>query len=132
MSTKTTMPRSGLLARGNPRTFVACTVLAGLSALAAAGCEATFTPGPLTATWDADAVWYVEPPVNVHAYPHVWYGDRWVYLVDGTWYAPTTQGWTILREEPRELGRYRTYYEPGPRRRYAPSPPRERGRYRTY
>jgi hypothetical protein len=132
VSTKTTMPRSGLFARGNPRSRVAFTALAGLVALAAAGCEATFTPGPLTATWDTGAVWYVEPPLDASQYPHVWYGDRWVYLIDGSWYAPTAQGWIILREEPRELGRYRSYYEPGPTRRYAPSPPRERGRYRTY
>lgn len=132
MSTKTTTPRSGLFARGNPGTFAARVALAGLAVLAAAGCEATFTPGPLTATWDAGAVWYVEAPSNVSEYPRVWYEDRWVYLVDGAWYAPTSRGWTILRDEPRELGRYRTYYEPGPMRRYQPSPPRERGRYRTY
>lgn len=132
MSTMTTMPRSGLLARGKPRTWIARAVLTALSALATAGCEATFTPGPLTATWDEGAVWYVEPPTDVSAYPHVWYGDRWVYLIDGTWYAPTPRGWTILREEPRELGRYRSYYEPGPIQRYAPTLPRERRRYRTY
>ena len=132
MSTKTTTPRSGLFARGNPGIFAARVALAGLAALAAAGCEATFTPRPITATWDTGAVWYVEAPANVSRYPRVWYGDHWVYLVDGAWYAPTARGWTILREEPRELGRYRTQYEPGPWRRYEPSPPRERGRYRTY
>ena len=112
MSTKTTMPRSGLFARGNPGIFTLMTALAGLSGLIAAGCE-------------------VEPPHDVTNYPHVWYDGRWVYLVDGTWYAPTIQGWIVLRDEPRELGRYRTYYEPT-RRRYQPSLPRERGRYRTY
>ena len=131
MSTKTTMPRSGLFARGNPGIFTLMTALAGLSGLIAAGCEATFTPGPLTASWDVAAAAYVEPPHDVTNYPHVWYDGRWVYLVDGTWYAPTIQGWIVLREEPRELGRYRTYYEPN-RRRYQPSLPRERGRYRTY
>ncbi len=131
MSTKTITPRSGLFARGNPGILVARTALAGLVALAAAGCEATFTPGPLTASWDTEAEAYVEPPRDINVYPHVWYDGRWVYLVQGAWYAPTTQGWVILREEPRELGRYRTYYEPG-QRRYQPSLPRERGRYRTY
>jgi hypothetical protein len=133
VSTKTTTPRSGLLARRKPATLVAMTALAGLSALAALGCEATFTPGPLTATWDTGAAYvYVEPPYDVTSYPRVWYGDRWVYLVDGAWYAPTVQGWTVLRQEPRELGRFRTYYEPERPRRYQPSLPRERGRYRSY
>lgn len=132
MSTRITTPRSGPLARGNSGIFVAFTALAGLTALATSGCEATFTPGPLTATWDTGAEVYVEPPGDLSAYPHVWYDGRWVYLVQGAWYAPTTQGWIILRDEPRELGRYRTYYEPGPPRRYQPTLPRERGRYRTY
>jgi hypothetical protein len=112
--------------------IVTMTALAGLTALATAGCEATFSPGPLTATWDTGGYWSVEAPDDVYAYPHVWYEDRWVYLVNGAWYAPTSQGWVILRDEPRELGRYRSYYEPGPVRRYTPSPPRERGRFRTY
>jgi hypothetical protein len=133
VSTKTTMPPSRPFARGNPGIFVVLTALAGLTALGAAGCETTFTPGPLTASWQVGGAWYyTEPPYDISSYPRVWYGDRWVYLVDGVWYAPTTQGWVILRDEPRELGRYRQYYEPDQRRRYEPSPPRERRRYRTY
>jgi hypothetical protein len=131
--TKTTTPRSGLFARGNAWISTALTALSGVAALTAlTACEATFTPGPLTATWDVGAEWYVEPPPDISVYPHVWYDGRWVYLVQGSWYAPTAQGWIILRDEPRELGRYRTYYEPGPPRRYQPSLPRERGRFRTY
>ncbi len=112
--------------------IVTMTALAGLTALATAGCEATFTPGPLTATWDTGGYSSVEAPYDIYAYPHVWYEDRWVYLVNGAWYAPSSQGWVILRDEPRELGRYRSYYEPGPARRYTPSRPTERGRYRSY
>lgn len=107
------------------------TALAGLTALGAAGCEATFTPAPLTASWEVGATW-VEPPDDITQYPHVWYEGRWIYLVDGFWYMPTPRGWVVLREEPRELGRYREYYESGPQRRYERTPPRERGRYRTY
>ena len=106
MSTRTTMPRSGLPARANPRTDIAFTALV---ALVAAGCEATFTPGPLTATWDIGAVGHVEPPTDVSTYPHGGYSDRGLSLIDGSGYAPTRQGWTILREEPRELGRCRTW-----------------------
>jgi hypothetical protein len=132
VSTKTTTPGSGLFARGIPGIFTALTGLIALSALVLAGCEATFTPGPLTATWDVGADVYVEPPADVTVYPHVWYDGRWVYLVQGSWYAPTAQGWIILRDEPRELGRFRTYYEPRQPRRYQPSLPQERGRFRTY
>jgi hypothetical protein len=132
VSRKTTMPPSRPAARTRRGISIALTSLAGLTALAAAGCEATFSPGPLSASWDADVGWYVEPPPDITRRPHIWFEGRWVYLVDGSWYEPTPQGWVILREEPRELGRYRTYYEPGRQRRYAPEPPRERGRYRRY
>ena len=132
MSSKTTTPPSRPFARKNKGILVMLTALAGLSALGAAGCEATFTPGPLTASWEVGATWYAEPPDDITRYPRVWYDGRWVYLVDGVWYTPTPRGWLILREEPRELGRYREYYEPGPPRRYEPTPPRERRRYRTY
>lgn len=132
MSSKTITPRLGPVARGKRGILGVLATLAALSALGAAGCEATFTPGPVTASWGASAVWSAEVPYDIASYPHVWYEDRWVYLVDGVWYAPTVQGWVILREEPRELRRYRTYYEPDRPRRYEPTPPRERGRYRTY
>jgi hypothetical protein len=132
VSRKITTPPSRSFAPGKSGTFLVLTLLAGLSALVAAGCETTFTPGPLTASWQVGGTWYAEPPYEITSYPHVWYGDRWLYLVDGVWYAPTAEGWIILRDEPRELGRYRRYYEPDSPRRYAPSPPRERGRYRSY
>ena len=131
MSSRNTTPLSRPFARANKGIFVVLTALAGLMALGAAGCEATFTPGPLTASWEVGATW-VEPPDDITQYPHVWYEGRWIYLVDGFWYAPTPRGWVVLREEPRELGRYREYYESGPRRRYERTPPSERGRYRTY
>ncbi len=132
MSSKTIIPPSRLFARGKSGISVALTALAGLTALGAAGCEATFSPAPLTTSWEVGAAWVAVPPNDIARYPHVWYEDRWIYLVDGNWYAPTPRGWIILRDEPRELGRYREYYEPGPPRRYEPTPPRERGRYRTY
>lgn len=132
MSSKTTTAPSRPVARRTSGIFAALTALTGLTALGATGCEATFSPGPLATSWEVGATWAVVPPDDIGRYPHIWYEDRWVYLVDGRWYAPTPRGWVILRDEPRELGRYREYYEPGPPRRYEPTPPRERGRYRTY
>lgn len=129
MSRKTTMPPSRSFARSSRGILVALASLAGLSVL---GCEATLTPGPVAASWGAGASAYVEPPPDITTRPHLWYEDRWVYLVDGSWYAPTPRGWIILHDEPRELGRYRRYYQPGPEQPYAPTPPRERGRYRTH
>jgi len=132
VSTKTITPRSRPIARGKRGIFVALTSLVGLSTLGTAGCEATFTPGPVSAALGASSTWVVQPPHNLSSYPHVWYDGRWIYLVDGAWYAPSTEGWIILRDEPTELGRYRRYYEPGPPRRYAPTAPTEERRYRTY
>ena len=132
MSSRNITPLSRPFARGNKGIFAVLTALAGLMALGAAGCEATFRPGPLTASWEVGGAWVAEPPDDITRYPHVWYEGRWVYLVDGFWYAPTARGWIVLREEPRELGRYREYYESGPQRRRERTPPQERDRYRTY
>jgi hypothetical protein len=101
-------------------------------ALGAAGCEATFTPGQATTAFSVATASVPQVPYDIATYPHVWYEGTWIYLVDGSWYAPTLNGWVVLREEPRELGRYRRYYEPAPSRRRAPTVPEERGRYRTY
>jgi hypothetical protein len=49
-------------------------------------------------------------------YPRAYLHDRYVYLVGGRWYYPTRSGWTVLREEPQELYRYRMSIVP-PRRR---------------
>lgn len=94
--------------------LVALVALFGLPA-----CEATFTPQPVTLAYARTVVPAQVVPYDIYAYPHVYFGDTWVYLVDGTWYFPTDEGWMMYREEPRELGRYRTqmqrspgYYEP--------------------
>lgn len=84
---------------------------AALAALAASGCEATFRPSEaLSLAFDegellvrADA-----PPREIWAYPRVYYGGTYVYLVDGVWYYPTPNGWMIFRREPTELSRERT------------------------
>ena len=50
-------------------------------------------------------------PPDVYAYPHVWYRDRYAYLVDGRWYYPNEGGggWVVFNDEPAPLYRYRTH-----------------------
>ena len=80
------------------------------AALGAAGCEATFTPAnPVVGLYaegrllaPAEVV-----PSDIWAYPHVYFGGSYVYLVDGLWYTPTSRGWMIYRREPDELSRER-------------------------
>lgn len=73
-------------------------------------------------------------PLEITAYPRVFYRGTYAYLVDGVWYYPTDRGWMVFSEEPIELRRYRESVRPSPR--YVPPErelgfPRERGR-RTY
>src|SRR5262249_19106417 len=49
-------------------------------------------------------------PPNIEVYPRTLYRGRYAYLVDGRWSDAGPRGWVILREEPRELARYRTSY----------------------
>ncbi|WP_437277694.1 hypothetical protein WME90_41710 [Sorangium sp. So ce375] len=69
-------------------------------------------------------------PVEIAAYPRVYFRGTFAYLVDGRWFYPTNRGWVIFEQEPRELRNYRQTYETSPR--YVPerelSFPRERGR----
>jgi hypothetical protein len=117
---------------------LAAAAIAAALGLGALGCEATFQPPELTVAYGAAAV-PVRVPNNIAAYPHVFYDNTWFYLVDGQWYAPSPQGWVMLRQEPQELGRYRRYYqepqyegEPPPLPSPAPAYPSEQGRYRRY
>ena len=65
MSRRTITPPSRPFARGKRGILVALTSLAGLSALGAAGCEATFSSSPATA-WEADGAWVTEDvPSNI-------------------------------------------------------------------
>ncbi|MGK3999118.1 hypothetical protein [Sorangium sp. So ce1024] len=69
-------------------------------------------------------------PVEITAYPRVFFRGTYAYLVDGQWYYPTNRGWVIFEQEPVELRHYRQTFRSS--RRYAPerelSYPRERGR----
>jgi hypothetical protein len=82
--------------------FGTIAVLAALAALPA--CAVRVRP-PIVggyATFYADTV-----PVDIYAYPHVWYEGGYTYLVGDRWFYPTASGWVILRSEPAPLFRYR-------------------------
>ncbi len=108
-------------------TTPALVAAAALSALAAAGCEATFTPAEPVVTYYGGATLAPAPavPVDIWAYPRVYYGGSYLYLVDGRWYQPTPSGWMTYRREPVELSRARTriYASPGLNRRVVPRSP---------
>ncbi|WP_437621575.1 hypothetical protein [Sorangium sp. So ce1151] len=69
-------------------------------------------------------------PVEIAAYPRVYFRGTYAYLVGDEWYYPTNRGWVVFEEEPVELRRYRQTYRESPR--YVPERelgfPRERGR----
>ncbi|WP_438006150.1 hypothetical protein WME89_47290 [Sorangium sp. So ce321] len=69
-------------------------------------------------------------PVEIAAYPRVYFRGTYAYLVGDEWYYPTNRGWVVFEEEPVELRRYRHTYRESPR--HVPERelgfPRERGR----
>jgi hypothetical protein len=86
----------------------------GACSLGAAGCEATITPPVVAFQADVVAPVAVVPP-DIYAYPRVYFGGAWAYLVDGFWYQPTPRGWVVFRREPVELARERTRIYAAPR-----------------
>jgi hypothetical protein len=104
--------------------------LATVCALGAAGCEATFTPTePIVAYSSGPAVVTATVvPDDIWAYPRVYFGGTYVYLVNGYWYQPTRRGWVVYRREPVELARERTrlYAAPGQRWGVRPQTPPSR------
>jgi hypothetical protein len=85
--------------------------IAAASALGAAGCEATFhATEPFAVGYEQEGLLVRAQvvPSNIWAYPHVYYGGTYAYLVDGVWYYPTPNGWMVFRREPVELSRERT------------------------
>jgi hypothetical protein len=121
---------------GNLGTFAQRGAFSAVTLLGATGCMATVQPEPVTLTYEYDSP-VVEAsvvPIDIRAYPRVYYSGGYVYLVDGRWYYPTARGWMIYRDEPRELRHYRAQVERSPR--YRPPPtvyayPQERRRERT-
>src|SRR5262249_35682097 len=107
--------------------------LAAISLLGAAGCVATVEPRPVAVTYEPTVVDAATVPVDIYAYPRVYFGGSYVYLVNGRWYFPSARGWMAYRQEPRELSRRRVRIERTPRG-FPPPPvysfPRERPRER--
>jgi hypothetical protein len=46
-------------------------------------------------------------PADVRRRPSAPFRGSYAYYVDGRWYYPSSQGWVVFREEPRELARWR-------------------------
>lgn len=111
--------------------------LGGITAallLGVSGCTATFTPEPVTVTYQEPVVRAEVVPPDIYAYPRVYYGGTYVYFVEGRWYAPSPRGWVVYRQEPRELSRHRVQIQSSPRyEQRAPvyAAPREERRQRT-
>ena len=97
--------------------------LAAACALGATGCEATFTPAePVYAYADGAIVAPVAAvPADIGAYPRIYYGGTYVYLVNGSWYEPTRSGWVVFRREPVVLARERARIYASPRVRPSPA-----------
>ncbi|MBV9946687.1 MAG: hypothetical protein JOZ69_07560 [Myxococcales bacterium] len=98
-----------------------------VAGLAVAGCAVHAYPPAVGgyATVYADDV-----PPNIETYPRVSYEGGYAYLVNDRWYYPTSSGWVVLREEPRELYRYRADYGRRARPGYYPrqsAPPAQYG-----
>jgi hypothetical protein len=103
-------------------------------ALGVGGCTVTTTTRAYPVVADDTVVEAEFVPVDVYSRPRYYYGNRYVYLVDGRWYYPAHRGWAVYRREPVELQRqrvryydhYRTYRAPEygyprqPARRYYP------------
>jgi hypothetical protein len=96
--------------------------LAFVASLGAAGCEATFTPAqPVVASVGVDFAPVATVPPDIWTYPRVYYGDSYVYLVNGSWFRPTPRGWVTFRREPVELSRQRVRISASPRVRRTPA-----------
>lgn len=94
--------------------------LAAACALAGAGCEATITPAAPAFAFEGSLVAPATiVPADVWAYPRVYFGGSYAYLVNGAWYQETPRGWVVYRREPVELFRARTRIYASPAR---PSP----------
>lgn len=130
---------TGIMARaggaGGSLGRAAVLVVAAALALGAAGCVATAgVGGEIVYGYPVARVDVV--PVEIAAYPRVYYRGSYAYLVDGRWYYPRGRSWVVFREEPRELARYRTTLPPEmrrgrPREAYPayPAPGRQPRRY---
>lgn len=105
--------------RGPTLALTALLALAG--AIMALGCTTTGTVGAGGAVvYGYPAIYADVTPYELAGYPRVWYRGSYAYLIDNSWYYPTTAGWVVFRQEPPELYGYRTRYVAPPRYYRAP------------
>ena len=89
--------------------FSAAALALAVSVTGASGCTTSAgVSGEVVYGYPAVTVETV--PVHVHHTPHVVYRGRYAYLYHDRWYYPSSRGWVVFRDEPRELQRYRVYY----------------------
>ncbi len=87
-------------------------ILVALSVVGVTGCTATLRTMPNIGGYTVAAVDGV--PYALDEYPRYYYGDRYAYLIDGSWYYPTNRGWVMFMEEPRPLAQYRMRLQTAP------------------
>lgn len=96
--------------------LAAAALLALAGATMTLGCTTTGTVGAGGAVvYGYPAIYADVTPYELAGYPRLWYRGSYAYLIDGSWYYPTTTGWVVFREEPPELYRYRSRYVAPPR-----------------
>jgi hypothetical protein len=96
------------------RTHAAPLALGAGAALAGYGILASTVPA-CSREPSSDVVAEPTPnvPSDVMFYAHVLYGGDDAYLVEGKWYRPGANGWTVFTEEPLELALVRRTTEKG-------------------
>jgi hypothetical protein len=108
------------LGEGDPmnrsRPFASALLLFSTFAAAPLACAPAYPPtvgGYATAYAD-------DVPVDIYAYPHVYFSGGYAYLVRDRWYYPSEGRWVMLRTEPPQLYRYRSTYRQQAPPAYAP------------
>ena len=87
-------------------------ILLALSVVGGTGCTATLRTTPNIGGYAVTPVDGM--PYALEEYPRFYYGDRYAYLIDQSWYYPTNRGWVVFVEEPRPLLQYRMRLQTAP------------------
>lgn len=105
---------------GNGRKYLrAAAALAALCAggVGLLGCVAS---GEAQVVADYPVIEVTTVPVQIEAYPRVYYEGSYAYLVDGHWYYRSHNRWVTFRREPPTLVTFRADYN---RRRHVQTQP---------
>lgn len=95
---------------GSVRAALLLGMLAAPVALGLSGCAVEAEP-PVLGGYAT--LYATDVPPDIYAYPHVYYGDGYAYLVGDQWYYPYAGRWVVMRSEPPALYRYRVGYGRG-------------------